>query len=121
MTEQQLITAYREMHRFMLASDTRSLKVLLADDFTLVHMTGYAQPGVEWLADMDGGRMRYFSSEEDEVAAIKVEGLRATLCGRNRVKANIWGAQGTWPLQMDIQFVLVSGRWLMRHAVASTY
>jgi hypothetical protein len=120
-TEQRLVAAYRQMHRFMLAADTRSLEPLLADGFTLVHMTGYAQPRDEWLAQIDSGRMRYFSSEEDEVAVIRVEGQRVTLRGRNRVKASIWGAQSTWPLQMDIEFVLVNGRWLMQHAVASTY
>lgn len=120
-TEHQLIAAYRQMQRFMLAADTRSLKQLLTDGFTLVHMTGYAQPRDEWLAHIDSGRMRYFSSDEDAVATVTVENQRAALRGRNRVEANFWGAQGTWPLQMDIDFVLVNGRWLMQHALASTY
>lgn len=120
-TEQQLIASYRQMQRFMVAADTRGLKPLLADDFTLVHMTGYAQPRDEWLAHIDNGRMRYFSSDEVEVAVIKVDGSLATLRGRNRVKASIWGAQGTWPLQLDVEFTLVNDRWLMRHASASTY
>jgi hypothetical protein len=120
-TEQQLVGAYRQMQRFMVAADTRILKPLLAEGFTLVHITGYAQPRDEWLAHIDNGRMRYFSSDEDEVAVVKVEGQRAMLRGRNRVRASIWGAQGTWPLQLDIEFALVNGRWLMRQAVASTY
>jgi hypothetical protein len=120
-TEQQLISAYRQMQRFMVAADTRSLKPLLTDDFTLVHMTGYAQPRDEWLEHIDNGRMRYFSAEEKDVAVLKFAGQRATLRGRNLVKANIWGAQGTWPLQLDIEFALIDGRWLMRHASASTY
>lgn len=120
-TEQQLITIYRQMHRFMLAADTPSLKAMLADGFSLVHITGYAQPRDEWLAQIDSGRMRYFSSAEDEVPTVKVGYQRATLRGRNRVKASIWGAEGLWPLQMDIEFVLVNGKRLMGHARASTY
>jgi hypothetical protein len=120
-TEQQLVVAYRQMYRFMLAADTRSLKPLLADGFALVHITGYAQPRDEWLAHIDNGRMRYFSAEEAEMPVIKVDSHTATLRGRNRVKASIWGAQGTWPLQLDIDFALVDGRWLMRHARATTY
>jgi hypothetical protein len=88
-TEQQLITAYRQMQRFMVAADTRSLKPLQADGFTLVHITGYVQPRDEWPSHIDNGRMRYFSSQEDEVRAIQVEGQRATLRGRNRVNASI--------------------------------
>ena len=120
-TEQQLIEAYRQMHRFMLAADARSLKPLLAEGFTLVHMTGYAQPRDEWLEQIDSGRMRYFRSEEEEVSVIQFQDQRATLRGRNRVKACIWGSQGTWPLQLEIQFVQANGRWLMQHADASTY
>lgn len=120
-TERHLIAAYRQLQRFMVAADARSLSPLLMDEFILVHMTGYAQARGEWLADIANGRMRYFSSEEDEVSVVKVEGLAAILRGRNRVKARIWGAEGMWPLQLDIEFALVDGQWLMRRASASTY
>ena len=120
-TEQQLISAYRQMQGFMVAADTRGLKSLLADGFTLEHMTGYVQPRDEWLAHIDNGRMQYFSAAEESVEVLKVNGQQATLRGRNRVKANIWGAQRAWPLQLDVEFGLVEGRWLMRSAIASTF
>lgn len=120
-TEKQLIVAYRQMYDFMLTADTSSLKSLLTEGFSLVHITGYEQPRDEWLAHIANGRMRYFSAEEVDVTVVKVEGHLATLRGRNRVRASIWGTQGTWPLQLDIDFTLINGRWLMQHASGSTY
>lgn len=120
-TEQQAIhTLYSRMHRAMVASDTRTLASMLTDDFHLVHMTGYDQPRAEWLAHIESGRMRYFDSVEEEVV-VKVDGDKATVRGCNRVKASIWGARGTWPLQLDIDLCLRNGRWLMSAARATTY
>jgi len=65
--EQQLIAAYRQMYRFMVAANARGLKGLLTDDFVLVHITGYTQPRDEWLAHIDSGRMRYFAEDEDAI------------------------------------------------------
>ena len=119
--EQQAIHAlYSRMHRAMVTSDTRTLASMLTDDFHLVHMTGYDQPRAEWLAHIESGQMRYHDSAEEEVV-IKVDGSQATLRGRNRVNANIWGARGIWPLQLDIDLSLRDGRWLMSAAQATTY
>jgi formylglycine-generating enzyme required for sulfatase activity len=118
--QQAIHGLYSRMHRAMVASDTRTLASMLTDDFHLVHMTGYDQPRTEWLAHIDSGQMRYFDSVEEEVV-VKVNGNSATLRGRNRVKASIWGAQGTWPLQLDIDLSLRDGQWLMSAARATTY
>ncbi|MFE5621112.1 nuclear transport factor 2 family protein [Streptomyces virginiae] len=48
------IADLREVHRAyldaMLEGDTATLDELLAEEFTLTHMTGYVQPKAEWLA-----------------------------------------------------------------------
>lgn len=111
---------YRELHRAMVAADTRALVALLTADFHLVHMTGYNQSRAEWLSHIDEGRMRYFSSVEEELV-VQVDGDRASLRGRSRVSADIWGACGNWPLQLDIRLVRHQGRWWMSAARACTY
>lgn len=111
---------YGNMHRAMVAADTVALATLLIEDFHLVHMTGYDQPRAEWLAHIDAGRMRYFASREERVA-VQVDGDRAQLTGCNQVKADIWGARGTWPLQLDIRLIRRGGSWQMSSARASTY
>jgi ketosteroid isomerase-like protein len=110
---------YGDMHRAMVAADTGGLATLLTEDFHLVHMTGYDQPRAEWLAHIDSGRMRYFASREERVT-VRVDGDHAQLTGCNQVKADIWGARGTWPLQLDICLIRLGGRWRMSSARAST-
>ena len=114
------VAAYRQMHVAMVAGDTDTLRSLLAPEFELVHMTGYVQPAAEWLQHIESGRMRYFASAEASVA-VQGSDARRWLRGRSRVRADIWGASGTWPLQMDIDFRLQQGRWRMTRATASTY
>lgn len=118
--EATLGAMYRQMYRAMVAADVHGLTSLLAAEFHLVHMTGYDQPRAEWLAHIESRRMRYFSSVEESLA-VQVDGDSATLTGCNRVRADIWGARGTWPLQLDIQLVRRDGRWLMSAAQAHTY
>jgi hypothetical protein len=118
--ENRLIEMYRRMHTCMVQGDTAALDALLAPGFRLVHMTGYDQPRIEWLSQIQSGRMRYFTSQEEAVT-VEVAGGTAFLHGQNRVNADIWGARGTWPLQLDIDFVCHGGKWLMSHATASTY
>lgn len=113
-------TLYGQLHAQMVSADTAGLSTLLTDDFHLIHMTGYDQPRAQWLADIQSGRMRYFSSTEEEVT-VHIDGDTARLRGRNRVSAEIWGARGTWPLQLDAQLVRRRGQWQISVAVASTY
>ena len=64
--------------------------------------------------------MRYFASAEVFIA-IQGHVTERRLRGRNRVQADIWGARGTWPLQLGIAFRMQQGRWRMVTATASTY
>lgn len=118
--EHRLIHMYRRLHECLVQGDIDGLAALLAKDFRLVHMTGYDQPRQEWLSQIQSGEMRYFTSIEDSVS-VNITDESATLRGRNRVNADIWGARGTWPLQLDIDFVSEGDKCLMTHAIASTY
>ena len=116
---QAVIELYREMNRAMVAADIDALDKMLAPGYTLTHITGYKQTRAEWLAQVKSGEMRYFGTEETSVDA-RIHGDTATLAGRARTTANIWGAQGTWPLQLEIDLRKLDGRWLMEKAVATT-
>ena len=48
----QILKAYRDMYRAMLEGRTKQLGVLLDDQYSLTHITGYRQPKRE-----DGGRI----------------------------------------------------------------
>lgn len=118
--EQQIVELYRRFHRDKVNKDTEDLGRFLTDDFVLVHMSGLAQSRREWFEEIDNERMRYFSSVE-EGHECRVEGNAATLVGRNRVDARIYGNRRTWPLQLTFRYVKVDGRWRIASATATTY
>ena len=111
---------YRAMNHAMLQADTAAIARMTTADFTLTHITGYRQSRAEWLQQIENGQMRYFNMAEESVQA-NVKGDTARVIGRSRTTAHIWGAQGTWPLQLDYQLVRENGQWKARQAVATTY
>lgn len=119
-TEQQLIELYRNINTAMLARDVVTLDRLLDSDFTLTHITGYQQPKSEWLADIQSGRMRYSQIQEVGVRATQ-HGDEASIIGQAFTTANIWGAKGTWRLQLAYTAKLKDAQWTLTQAVATLF
>jgi ketosteroid isomerase-like protein len=115
-----VLANYEGQRRGMVAGDADALGALLADDFTLVHMTGYRQPRAEWLADVRSGAMTYHSMEDVDVS-VDVSGDAPVVTARTHTAATIWGASGTWPLQLRITFKRAVSSWIAAGTVASTW
>jgi len=115
-----VLAGYEGQRRAMVAGDADALGALLAGDFTLVHMTGYRQPRAEWLADVRSGAMTYHSMEDVDVS-VDVSGEAREVTPRTRTAATIWGATGTWPLQLRITFAHDGTAWIAAGTVASTW
>ena len=111
---------YEAQRRAMVAGDADALGDLLADDFVLVHMTGYRQPKAQWLADVRSGAMSYHSMTDVDVS-VDVSGHAPVVTARTRTAATIWGASGTWPLQLRISFAYDGTAWVATGTVASTW
>jgi hypothetical protein len=115
-----VLASYEAQREAMVAGDAEALGALLAGDFTLVHMTGYRQPKAEWLADVRSGAMTYHSMEDVDVS-VDVSGNAPVVTARTRTVATIWGASGTWPLQLRITFAHEGTAWVATGTVASTW
>ena len=111
---------YAAQRRAMVAGDADALGALLADDFTLTHMTGHRQPKAEWLADVGSGAVTYHSMDDVSVD-IDVSADAPVLTARTRTVATIWGGHGTWPLQLRIRFASDGAQWLAADTVASLW
>ena len=122
MTDKEQIEAlYREMYKAMIEKDTATLNLVHADDFVLTHMTGMHQSKQEYIRAIAGGTLNYYSAEHEQMD-IKVEGNHATLAGRSRVNAAVFGGGcHTWRLQLSFQLVKKDDHWLFLSAIASTY
>lgn len=118
--EAQVLTAYRDMHRVMLASETSQLGDVLDDSCTLTHMTGYRQSKRERLAAIASGTMRYHSAAEKSVSTV-VTNNTAVVVGKSVVDATIYGSRGTWDLQLTTSYQRKANKWLATNTVATTF
>ncbi len=120
--EQEIIDLYQAENKAMVDKDINTLNKILAPGMTLTHMTGYVQPKEEWLSQIQSEEMKYYSSKEENIKDIQIDGDKASFVGQNRVKARIWGGSpSTWPLQMKMYFEKQNGKWIIVKQVASTY
>ena len=122
MSDKDMIEAlYREMYEAMVRKDTATLNRVHADDFVLTHITGMHQSKQVYIQSIANGTLNYYSAEHEQMN-IKVNGNHATLTGRSRVNAAVFGGgRHTWRLQLSFQLVKRDGRWQFTAASASTY
>ncbi|MFJ6992115.1 nuclear transport factor 2 family protein [Limosilactobacillus mucosae] len=123
MTDKEaIIELYRQENQAMVDKDIVKLNEILSPSMQLQHMTGYMQPKLEWIDQIQNGEMKYFSSIEENIKEIVIEGNSASLIGQNKVMASVWGSQvATWPLQMKMEFAKSNGKWTIANQIASTY
>ena len=123
MTDKEaIIELYRQENQAMVDKDIVKLNEILAPSMQLQHMTGYMQPKLEWIDQIQNGEMKYFSSIEENIKEIVIEGNSASLVGQNKVMASVWGSQvATWPLQMKMEFTKSNGKRIIANQIASTY
>lgn len=123
MTDKEaIIELYRQENQAMVDKDIVKLNEILAPSMQLQHMTGYMQPKLQWIDQIQNGEMKYFSSIEENIKEIVIEGNSASLVGQNKVMASVWGSQvATWPLQMKMEFTKSNGKWIIANQIASTY
>lgn len=120
--EEQIVQLYRAENEAMVKKDISRLDMILGDRMTLTHMTGYVQPKLEWIDQIQNEEMQYLESKEEAIKDIRVEEIWGQLTGQNLVTAKIWGgSKNVWPLQMKMYFEKNNGRWVISKQVASTY
>ena len=118
---QQIERLYQDMYKAMVEKDLATLDCVHADEFVLVHMTGMRQSKEEYINAILDGTLNYYSASHEQID-IAIDGDRATLTGRSRVTAAVFGGgRGTWRLQLRFQLVKREGRWQFTEARASTY
>jgi hypothetical protein len=100
--------------------DLAELGAILADGFTLTHMTGYVQAKVEWMDAIESGEMQYHRMQTVE-ATHSTDGIVPVLTARTLPDAAIWGSRATWRLTLRSWFEPRGHGWAISRTVASTW
>lgn len=87
----------------------------------LVHITGYEQPGEEWLREMGQGQFIYHGAREQTEPTLTVSGNSAQLSSRIITDATVYGSRNNWHLAFTIDFVQQGGSWLLARNQARTW
>lgn len=118
---QQIQQLYETMYQAMVAKDTATLNQVYADEMVLIHMTGMRQSKRQYLDAIADGTLNYYSAQHEQMD-INIDGDHATMTGRSRVSAAVFGGgRSTWRLQLRFKLVKRDGRWLFTEASAGTY
>ena len=119
--EQQISSLYERMYTAMIAKDEAVLREVHAEDFLLVHMTGMHQTREQYIRAIMDGTLNYYSAETEDLQ-ISVNGDEATLRGRSRVNAAVFGGgRHTWRLELLFRLRKERGVWRFTCSEASTY
>ena len=122
MDEKEVICElYREYWRCMITKDVNGLRSLMTDDYTLLHMTGVKQSAEAFLKGLLDGTFNYYSAEHDSIE-VTVAGDRASMIGKSRVMAAVYGGgKHSWRLRGDFTLRKENERWKFSSSSASTY
>ena len=119
--EEQIVAAYKEMYRAMIAKDKAGLDTVLDDGFVLVHMTGMRQPKTEFIKAVLNGTLNYYSAEHENMP-VKINGDTAILTGQSYVAAAVFGGgRSNWHLEQKCSMKKTMDGWKITKSVASTY
>ena len=112
---------YRKYWQYMIEKNADGLRSLMTDDYTLLHMTGVKQSAEAFLKGLLDGTFNYYSAEHDSIE-VTVAGDYATLIGKSRVLAAVYGGgKHSWRLRGDFSLRKEEGCWRFSSSRASTY
>lgn len=89
--KEQIIDLYRQENTAIVEKDLVTLNKILSENMTLSHMTGYVQPKMEWIDQIQNDEMQYFSSKEENIKDAKIDGNHASLVGQKPSKSSNLG------------------------------
>ena len=121
--EEMCAQLYRDLCDASMRKDADGIAAVLADDYALVHMTGMRQSKRAYIEAVCDGTLNYYSTEHDSIdVTVAPDGERATICGRSRVNAAVFGGgRHTWRLQLLFHLHKDNSGWLFTRSEASTY
>ena len=119
--ETRLRQLYEDMYAAMVTKDEAELNRVHDDSFVLVHMTGMHQDKKTYIRSILNGTLNYYSAVTENLS-VQVNGDTATMTGKSRVNAAVFGGgKHTWRLQLFFHAKKTEDGWRLTRAEASTW
>ena len=119
--EAKLRQLYEDMYAAMVSKDEAELDRVHDESFVLEHMTGMRQDKKTYIHAILNGTLNYYSAVTENLS-VQVNGDDATMTGRSRVNAAVFGGgKHTWRLQLFFHAKKTEDRWKLTRAEASTW
>ena len=112
---------YRRYWKCMIDKDESELRSLMSDDYYLMHITVTRQSIDEFISGLLDGTFNYYSAEHDDIQ-ISVNGNTATMVGKSKVLAAVYGGgKSRWQLRGDFTLRKENENWKLTSSKSSTY
>ncbi|MBQ9011566.1 MAG: nuclear transport factor 2 family protein [Bacilli bacterium] len=112
---------YSDLCEASITKDINILNKVLADDYTLVHMTGLIQTKEDYIKSVISGQLKYYKSIHESID-VKIDGNKASITGKTKTLASPFGmTKSWWYLKQDITLEKINNKWIIKHSIASTY
>lgn len=96
----------------MTDADTDTMRELVSEDMTYTHMSGKTQTREEYFADIEKGRLNYYTIGIEN-PDIEVDGDTATIEYTSVLNANAYGARGTFRMSGIHHYEERDGSWIL--------
>ena len=119
--EAKIKNIYIELCEASMNKDIKKLNNLLADDYILVHMTGFEQTKDDYIKSVQTKELEYFDVIHESID-VNLNGNIANVVGKTKTLASPFGAgKSWWNLKQDLIMEKIEDRWIIKHSKASTY
>lgn len=109
--EKIILNRYKEMQYAMINKDINILDEIVKDGTVFTHMSGKVQTKEEYFEDIRIGKLNY-KSYKLEKPKIKIERNKAILNAIVTLTANAYGAEDSWPFNVNAYFEKINGNWI---------
>ncbi len=110
-TEQAVLYTQARYCQAMTDADIDTMREIVSEDMIFTHMSGKTQSREEYFADIEKGRLNYFTIGIEN-PVIEVDGDTATITFTSVLNANAYGARGTFRMSGTHKYENRDGKWI---------
>ena len=111
--QEDVLERFIEFQYAMIEKDYKKLNELLADNYTLTHMSGKTQTKEEYIDEIMDGTLNYYKSTINTPIIIICEKDKAILKADVTLDAKVYGIKGTWTLHSEQTLERINNEWYL--------